>query len=140
MLIQIGFLGEAEIAAWVLAMVWLLVGVDPQVVEEVVPLPEDFAAILVLALQKSDDSSGVRTPIFENHVILGIWDVFLDSNLLEVELLTVPNDNELVLLNRLVVLEMLFEIEVEFGLDLLHGVQRVFDPHHLGRFRALLVL
>ena len=51
MLVQVGFLGEAEVASLVPALVWLLVRVDPQMVEEVVPFSEHFAAVFVLALE-----------------------------------------------------------------------------------------
>ena len=50
MLVQVGFLGETEVASLELALVWLLVCVDPQVVEEVVPFSEYFATVAVLAL------------------------------------------------------------------------------------------
>lgn len=123
-----------------LALVGFLVGVDPQMVEEVVPFSEDFAAILVLALQESNNSPGVRASIFKDHVIFSVWHMLLDSNLLEIELLTVPYNDQLFLLDLLVVLKVACEIKVEFGLDLFHGVEGVFDPHHLDRFAALLVL
>ena len=48
MLVQVRFLGKAEVASLVPALVWLLVCVDPQMVEEVVPFSEHFAAVFVL--------------------------------------------------------------------------------------------
>lgn len=48
--------------------------------------------------------------------------MLLDPNLLEVELLTVPNDDELLLFDHLIFLEVLLEIKVEFFLDFVHCV------------------
>jgi len=50
MLIQVGFLGEAKVASLEPALVRLLVCVDPQMVEEVVPFSEYFTTVFVLAL------------------------------------------------------------------------------------------
>ena len=57
--------------------------------------------------------------------------MLLDSNLLKVELLTIPNDDKFFLFNHLVLLEVLFEIKIEFGFDFLHCVKRILDSHDL---------
>jgi hypothetical protein len=50
-LVQVGFLRKAEVAALDQTGVGSLACVDPQVVEEVVPFTEMFATILVIALK-----------------------------------------------------------------------------------------
>ena len=107
-------------------------------VEEVVPFSEHFAAVFVLALEQSYDPSGVGAPVLKDHVIFGVWNVFLDSDLFEVELLTVPNDDELFLLDQLILLEVFFEVKIELGFDFLHCVKRILDSHDLLRFLAAL--
>lgn len=49
-LVQVGFLGEAEVASLKLALVGLFVGVNPQMVEEVMPFSEYLPTVSVLAL------------------------------------------------------------------------------------------
>lgn len=48
--------------------------------------------------------------------------MLLDSDLLQVELLTVPNDDKLFIFDLFILLEVLFEIKIELGLDFLHSV------------------
>jgi hypothetical protein len=54
MLVQIRFLGEAHAAFIVGAVVRLLICVDPQVIEEIVPFSKVFAAIGFLAFENLD--------------------------------------------------------------------------------------
>lgn len=65
--------------------------------------------------------------------------MLLDSNLLEVELVTVPNDNKLFLSDLLILLEVLFEVKIEFGFDFLHCVKGILDSHDLFRFLMVAV-
>jgi hypothetical protein len=51
MLVQVGFLGKALVAAVLLALERALTGVDSQVVEEVVPFSEEHVAAAVVTFQ-----------------------------------------------------------------------------------------
>jgi hypothetical protein len=51
MLVQVRFLSESVVAVWERALVRSLLGVDSQVVEEVVPFSEHFGAVAVGAAE-----------------------------------------------------------------------------------------
>jgi len=44
MFIKVSLLGEAEFTVIMWALVWSFIGMDPQVVEEIVPFSESFSA------------------------------------------------------------------------------------------------
>ena len=81
MLIQVCFLSERVGTLREGAMVGPLLGVDPQVVEEVVPFSEHLGAIGVSAAEKSDYSSGFWRFVLIDDKILGAWNMLLNSNL-----------------------------------------------------------
>ena len=67
-LIQVAFLGESQLAIFlngVRATVWPLIGVDTQVIVEVVPLAEVHGAVWVIALQDFQISLGLWVLEFE---------------------------------------------------------------------------
>ena len=82
MLVQVGLLGERMVTALDRAVVWPLTGVDPQVVEEVVPLSKDLLAVGVGACKESDDSSVVRVLVLIDHEVLGGRHMLVDANLM----------------------------------------------------------
>jgi len=104
-------------------------------VEKVVPFPKDLAALRMGAVKEPDDSSGLLlASVLVYDVLISLGDVFLDSNLVEVEVLSEHNRNFLVLeftgWNELFAgVEILEEVEVESLLDL-------FDVH-LNQFVTL---
>lgn len=95
-------------------------------VEKVVPFPKDFATLSVGAMEEPDDSPGLLlASVLVNDVLGGLWDVLLDSNLVEVEVLSEHNGNFLILefasRNKLlIVVEIFQEIEIESLLDLFY--------------------
>jgi hypothetical protein len=50
------------------------------VIEEVVPLSEDFSASRMCAAEKSYDSSCRGASIFKDHILVCIWNMLVDSN------------------------------------------------------------
>ena len=54
MFIEIGSLSETEGASFMRAHIRSLICVDPQVVEEIVPFPEAFAAVFVITFEYLD--------------------------------------------------------------------------------------
>ena len=70
--------------------------------------------------------------------MLSIWNVFLDSHLLQAELVTIPNDDKLFFSDQLVLLKVLFEVKIEFVFDFLHGVKRILYSRDLLRFMGAL--
>ncbi len=77
MLVQVGSLGEAELAAINWALIGSLVGVNPEMVEEVMPFPECFPASFVVTLQDLDESLrfGVLEGVYSE--LIGGGHVFL---------------------------------------------------------------
>ena len=88
MLVQVGLLGESVGALWERALVWSLLSVDSQVIEEVVPFSEDLGALGVSAAQESDDSSGLWALVLVDDEVLGAWDVLFNANLVKIEVLS----------------------------------------------------
>ena len=66
MLSQIGLLSEALIASWLIADERSLSSVHPQVIEEVMPLPEEHSAVGVVALQYFDLAHRPRVFVSKN--------------------------------------------------------------------------
>lgn len=93
-------------------------------VEKVVPFPEYLAALRMGAVKEPDDSPGLLlASVLINDVLVGLWDVLLDSDLVEVEVFSEHDGNFLVLeftgWNELFTgVEILEEVEVESFLDL----------------------
>ncbi len=76
--IEVGPLGEGELAVLVGALVGPFVGVNPEVVEEVVPFAEGFSASLVIALEHLYEALRLRVLKSKNPELLGGRHVFLD--------------------------------------------------------------
>lgn len=121
MLVQIGFLGERVSAVREVAMVWPLLGVDPQMVEEVVPLPEHLVALAISAAEKSHDSTSLGALALIDDELLGAWDVLLDANLLQVIVLSHFDRDELLLVDDLSFGQVGIDIKVILFLNLSLG-------------------
>lgn len=104
-------LGEA-------ALVWPLLSVDSQVVEEVVPLPEHLGTLGVGAAEESDDPSSLWAFVLVDDEVLGAWNVFFYSDLMKVEIFPMRNLDELVITNDLPIDELGVDIEVVLLFDL----------------------
>ena len=83
MLVQVGSLREAQATIFDGAEKWFLFSVDHQMVEEIVPLPENFAAVSVNANEQPDDAPRVRHPVLENEVVFRGRDELYDPDLVE---------------------------------------------------------
>ena len=77
-LVQVGFLSKAEFATWIVALVGSLIGVNPQVVEEVVPLSEVLSAVVVIALENLDKSLRLRILECVNFELFCVRNMLLD--------------------------------------------------------------
>ena len=80
MLVEVGLLGEGVITAFKSAVVRSLVGVDPQMVEKVMPLSKDFLAIGISACKKSYYSSIAGVLVFIYHKLVSSRNVLVDSD------------------------------------------------------------
>ena len=69
------------IAAFERTVVRSLICVDPKMIEEIVPLSEDFIAASMSASKKSNNSPVVWVLILIDHILFGAWDVLVDSDL-----------------------------------------------------------
>ena len=118
MLVQVGLLGERMVTTLDRAVVGPLTGVDPQVVEEVVPLSEDLLAVGVGACEESDDSPVVGVLILIDHEVLGGRHVLVDANLMQIELRALVDLDEVVITHCLTGGEVLFKIEAELIFNL----------------------
>ena len=49
-------------------------------IEEVMPLSEHFAASRMSAAQKPYNSSSGSTSIFIDHILVSVWNMFVDSD------------------------------------------------------------
>lgn len=85
MFVQIGFLCKTEPAPLMLTLVGLLVGMDSQVVEEIVPFSKIFRTVPFLTLEDLDASFRFR--VFEgiDLKILSVGYVFLDFDRSQIE-------------------------------------------------------
>lgn len=118
MLVQVGLLGERVVTTLDRALVRPLAGVDPKVVEEVVPLSEHLLAVGVGACQESDDSPIVRVLVLIDHEVLGRRHVLVNANLVQVELRALVDLDEVVVTYCLSSCEVLFKIEAELIFNL----------------------
>ena len=107
------------IAAWEGAVIRSLVGVDPQVVEKVMPLSKDFLAVSMSASKKSYDPSVIWVLVFIDHEFVGSWDVLVDSDLVQVELSSFEDLDEMIVVNGFPTGKVLFKVKVIFVLYLL---------------------
>lgn len=83
MLRQVGALREILRASSHRAGEGLFFGMDPQVVEEIAPLPELFAAAFVLALHNSSHSLSHRVLVPQNLIKSSIGNIFALANAVE---------------------------------------------------------
>lgn len=113
MLVKVSFLSERQTATWVVALVWSLVGVDTEMVKEVVPFSEHFSASLMSAAQESDHSSSVWASVFNDNKVLGFWNVLVDSNLVEIKFLSILNDDMWILWKSLLLVLLRVSLNIE---------------------------
>lgn len=85
MLVEVGPLCEAESTVVEGAHVGALVGVDAQVVEEIVPFTEPFVAAIVITFEHLDVPLASWVLISEDSELLGIWHMLLDLHTPQVE-------------------------------------------------------
>lgn len=77
-LIKVGSLCEAKSTVIVRTNIGSLIGVNSQMVKEVVPFSEPFVAALVVALQDLDVTLTPRVLVSKNPELLGGWHMLLD--------------------------------------------------------------
>lgn len=121
MLVKVCLLSEGVSAICETAFVWSLLSVDSQMVEEVVPFPEHLSAIGVSAAEESNDSSSLWAFVLIDDEVLSAWDVLLDSDLVEIEILSMGNGDCLIVKDDFPIDELSIDIEVELLLDLSLG-------------------
>ena len=80
MFVKVCLLCEAEITARVLAFIWTLICVNAQMVKEIVPFPEPFVALLVIAFKHLDNALRLRVLISKDTVSFCIRDMLLYLN------------------------------------------------------------
>ena len=85
MFIQVRPLGEAESTFWEGAYIRSLIGMDPQMVKEIVPFPEMFATVLVIALKNLYKSLRLRILECEDPKFLCSWHMFLNLDWSQIE-------------------------------------------------------
>ena len=119
--VQVGLLSEGLVAVFKGALVWSLLSVDSQVIEEIVPLSEDLGAVLVGAVEESDDSSVLWALVLVDHEVFGAWDVLLNGDLSQVEFFTSLNSDLVCFINDLAIKQVLIKVKTELILDLLFG-------------------
>lgn len=90
--VQIGLLSKALGAAWFVAFKWSFSCVHAQMIEEVVPLPEEHLATLVIALQDFDVALCPRVFILEYSKLPCFWNIFIDFDCGEVKVVTHLNE------------------------------------------------
>lgn len=81
MLVQVCLLSESHLAAGNSASIRPLIGVNTEVIEEIVPFPEHFSAVTMGAVEKPDDSAWLLlAPVLIDHEFAGRRNMLLDSN------------------------------------------------------------
>jgi hypothetical protein len=91
MLGEVGSLSEREVTLG--AGVGSFLGVDAHVIEEVVPFAEVFAAIGVVTHQDLHFTFRLRVDKAENAELLGVRDVLLDLQGLQIKAPAIPHSN-----------------------------------------------
>lgn len=76
-LIKVCFLSKSLLAIFIIAHIGFLIGVDPEVVKKVVPFPETFATLVLIAFHDFYDSLGLWIFESENSELLKGWHVLL---------------------------------------------------------------
>lgn len=140
MLVQVGLLGERVVTTFNRAVVGPLAGVDPQVIEKVMPLSEHLLAVGMGACQESDDSPVVWVLVFIDHEVLGGRHVLVDTNLVQIELRALVDLDEVVVTYCLSSGEMLFEIEAELVFNLFNIQFELLLLYFFGGLEKLLRL
>jgi hypothetical protein len=85
MLVEVRSLGETESTVLEGAHIGALIGVDAQVVEEIVPFTEPFVAAIVITFEHLDVSLASWVLVGEDSELLGIWHMLLDLHTPQVE-------------------------------------------------------
>ena len=116
-LVQVGLLGEAELAAREWTEVGSLVGVDAQVVEKVVPLSKHLVA--AWALEDLAGFTALRCLELINVEVLSFRDMLFNAHSVEVEVGALNYDDLSARADSLsdVFDEMLLQVEVHFVSD-----------------------
>lgn len=81
MLIKICLLSEAVATIIYLAYIGSLLSMDPQMIEEIMPLSEDLITAIVSTSEQSDYPSRFCNFMFEYHVLIRVRHMLLYSNL-----------------------------------------------------------
>lgn len=114
MLVQVRFLSESVVAVWERALVRSLLGVDSQVVEEVVPFSEHFGAVAVGAAEQPYDFSGLWAFVLIDYEVLGAWDVLFDTNLVKIKVFAMLHRDDVVIWDfKVFIGELSIDVEVE---------------------------
>lgn len=95
MLVEIGSLREAYVATGSVANVRLLIRVNSQVVEEIVPFPEHFLGALIMsAIKHSNDFlKALLGSVLEDNEVIRPWHVLLNAYLSEIVVFTMHYKN-----------------------------------------------
>ena len=91
MFVQISSLGKAISAPWNWALVWSFVRVNPEVIEEIMPLPKVFSAIFMIALQYLNIPLGLGILESEDPELVSAWHVLFNLNRFQVKGLSCLN-------------------------------------------------
>jgi hypothetical protein len=75
---QVDFLGKSGNTSFNLAREWLLSGVSPKMIKEIVPFPKDHSAVLIATLQQSDCSLGLGILVPINQELVGFGCILFD--------------------------------------------------------------
>ena len=87
-LVEIGLLGEALIAAWLLADEGTLLGMHSEVVEEIMPLAEVHLAAFEVTLKNFDLSLGPWIFVLKNSELTSGWNLLIDLDRRKVKILS----------------------------------------------------
>lgn len=77
MFIQVCLLSEGESAVWIWAQVGSFICVDSQMIKEIVPFPEVFAAVFLITLENLDEAFTLGILESEDSEFLCCWYMFL---------------------------------------------------------------
>ena len=88
-LIQVGFLCEWKVTTWIAALVRSLVGVNSQMIKEIVPFSKNFATLVVSAAKKPYHPSSFWASVLCDHEFLRLWNVFVYTNKVKIKFLAI---------------------------------------------------
>ena len=86
MFVQIGLLRERQLASWIMAHVGSLFGVNSQMIVEIMPLSEYFAAPVMSTAQKANNFSRQGISVLKYEEIFSFRNMLLDSDLTQIKI------------------------------------------------------